>query len=170
MAFTYVNPKKEKWSTITLCPWFLSYAMKERWPSCDAWNEKIKSLSAQILDRAVTRFAYTPIDLFSLFDKVIIHELTHTRSGGGARDVNMNGLTDGKKAYGFKKCRDISGRESREGEFIPETVPHNNADTFAIFASGVRLINAGGTIDDRGRITRPANQKRWPSMAVPFDS
>lgn len=30
---------------------------------------------------------YTPVDLISLFDKVMLHELTHTRIGGATRDV-----------------------------------------------------------------------------------
>ncbi|KAI9874141.1 MAG: hypothetical protein M1830_010145 [Pleopsidium flavum] len=183
MAVTYVPNKTTQWSTITMCPWFLNYAQKAKWPECGSFGEKFKGLSAKALDHIVTAAVLTPIDLFSLFDKVIIHEvselaavilpLTHTRSGGQTVDVRMDPHGSGKYpnlAYGFKHCKTISDRRFMVDGIGLEETPHYNADTFAIFASGVRLINNGGSVDDNGKITKPTNQKRWPLVAVNFEA
>ncbi|KAI9673620.1 MAG: hypothetical protein M1817_002257 [Caeruleum heppii] len=167
MAYTYVSEDSSKWSTIT------GYAQEKKWPECGTFGEKIKSMAAGVFDNIVTKYKFTPVDLFSLFDKVIIHELTHTRSAGQTWDSLMdpNGKYElDNLAYGFKNCHAIRDRRTGEGDFEDSELPQNNADTYAIFASGVRIINGGGSVDDEGKITKPTNQKRWPLVAVPFEA
>ena len=96
MGFTYVSKYDYSWSTVTLCPWFIvclphspsqksfflligranqNYAQDAGFPQCGTFGEKFKGLAARALDGIVTSISYTPIDLFSLFDKVIVHEV-----------------------------------------------------------------------------------------------
>ena len=94
MGFTYVSKYDYQWSTVTLCPWFIvclpisrlkvflligsaikNYARDADFPQCGTFGEKFKGLAARALDGIVTSISYTPIDLFSLFDKVIVHEV-----------------------------------------------------------------------------------------------
>ncbi|KAI9680653.1 MAG: hypothetical protein M1817_004093 [Caeruleum heppii] len=174
MAFTYVPEDTTRWSTITMCPWFLNYARELKFPECGTFGDKFKGLSAKALDEPVRIIlGYTKMDIYSLFDKVIIHELTHTRSGGETWDSLMdpNGGEGLKNtAYGFKNCKEIRARHAVVGDSVLPNTPQNNADTFALFASGVRLINAGGAVDENGKVTKPTNQKRWPLVAIEFEA
>lgn len=63
--------------TLQICPWFLDYAMKQSAQFQGQFKPgKIASMIASLkLDRLATWVAYTPIDLFQLFDKVMVHEV-----------------------------------------------------------------------------------------------
>lgn len=101
---------------LQICPWFLDYAMAQKHRFTSKWDRfKIGSMINSLeLDQLATRIVYAPIDLFQLFEKVIIHEvrwpvceqvrlialrlligssvqLSHTRRGG---------LTDDPLGYG----------------------------------------------------------------------
>ena len=66
------------------------FGVKTRWPFMRD-GDKRKSVFFQ----AVTKSALdhekvlTNMDVFSLFDKVLLHELTHTRPGGATVDVRI---------------------------------------------------------------------------------
>lgn len=96
---------------IQICPWFLKYAISKKTKLLT--ELKARRLPSWVnnigLDRVVTLFKYTPIDLFMLFEKVMVHEvrpmcslsspllaklltltslqLAHTRRGGEAQDT-----------------------------------------------------------------------------------
>lgn len=44
-------------------------------------------LASNGADKWITNRKYTPIDLVSLWDKVMLHEMTHTKAGGLKEDV-----------------------------------------------------------------------------------
>lgn len=87
MAYTVTPNAALKYNQIQICPWFLQYAMKKD----PAFQNQIKPdlipRLAVKLDEWVTKIVYTPIDLLGLFDKVMVHEMTHTRAGGRLDDV-----------------------------------------------------------------------------------
>ena len=66
------------YSEIQICPWYLRSArgFKIR-DLTDVPSSAFASLSKAVIPIAA-RIKYTPIDLFVLTDKIIIHELTHT--------------------------------------------------------------------------------------------
>lgn len=104
------------------------------------------------LNEFVTDKWYTPVDLIMLFDKVMLHELTHTRAGTETIDVG------GRSGYGWKSCSALSTVVTN-----PTTKtygPEKNADSYAIFASGCYIISQGLTINSDGSISEKAEQKR----------
>ncbi|KAL2069757.1 hypothetical protein VTL71DRAFT_14436 [Oculimacula yallundae] len=162
LAYTWASPDATKPSQITLCPWFLEYAQGLKLPRCGTWRQKLVGLigrpTAWLGSR---RWPYTAIDLLSLFDKVVVHELTHTRHGGKTVDVAMDGraITFNNVAYGWRNCKKIS-TNLPDNDGRDELKPMNNADSYAIFASGVRIINAGGSIDEKGNVKNaPSSSK-----------
>lgn len=112
-----------------ICPWFLDYAIPKEFKQLNSMpsgktGAMIKKLK---LDQLTTKWPYTPIDLFSLFDKVLVHEvslrvastwksysanrltetkLSHTRSGGYSDDVG------GSSGYGESRGAMPSNRLS----------------------------------------------------------
>jgi hypothetical protein len=65
---------------ITFCPWFLEYGMKRKYKTFSSWWKDKSAVTwaklATLLDKWITNRYYTPIDLVSLFDKVILHEVS----------------------------------------------------------------------------------------------
>ena len=66
---------------IQMCPWFLDYAMEQN----VQWQTQIKGgkLGSMISNLKMDKFAtwamYTPVDLFQLYEKVIVHEVRTQR-------------------------------------------------------------------------------------------
>ncbi|SPO03656.1 uncharacterized protein DNG_06339 [Cephalotrichum gorgonifer] len=129
--------------TIQICPWFLDYAMQQKAQFRGQFKPgKIATMITKLkLDRLATWVAYTPVDLFQLFDKVIVHELSHTRAGGQLDDVG------GFSGYGWKNCRRLSTNRGDDG-------PHRNADTVALFTSICGLIGENGMVHEDGTFVR----------------
>lgn len=77
MAWTIVPAEDQYPDTLQFCPWFLDYAMKQTAQFQGQFKPgKIGSMISKLkLDRFTTWALYTPIDLFHLFDKVIVHEV-----------------------------------------------------------------------------------------------
>ncbi|XMA10225.1 hypothetical protein WAI453_003016 [Rhynchosporium graminicola] len=95
---------KNIYMQIQICPHFLNWALPspEKWTvflMADYWKKVGESFVEKL-----AYLKYTPIDVYSLFDKVVLHELTHASRVFRTVDVN-NG--DGL-AYGWKKCRALS--------------------------------------------------------------
>lgn len=86
MAWTIVPASTDESDTLQFCPWFLDYAMKQKNQFQSQWKPgKMASLISSLkLDRLATWAFYTPIDLFQLFDKVIVHEVRTQPSGTSA--------------------------------------------------------------------------------------
>ncbi len=75
MAVTTVPSDPDKYSQITFCPWFLDYAMSKAQQFQGQFKPAAIGQLALKVDTLVTKLKYTPIDLFSLFDKVVVHEV-----------------------------------------------------------------------------------------------
>ncbi|OBT84547.1 hypothetical protein VE02_06807 [Pseudogymnoascus sp. 03VT05] len=165
LAYTWVSDDATRPSQITLCPWFLSYVQGLKFPNCGTWRQKLVGLLGRPIAQISAKvWPFTPIDLLSLFDKVVVHELTHTRHGGKTFDspVDVNagsGVAFSNVAYGWKNCRKISTNLPDNGG--PDYgKPMNNADSYGLFASGVRVIGAGGSIDENGKVTKASSSSK----------
>lgn len=73
----------------------------------------------------------SPIDVLSNLDKVILHELTHTRNGGESKDVDDSNLLTVR--YAWKRCRKLA----KEGPTQITRQAQNNADSIALAGSGM---------------------------------
>ncbi|KAF2231578.1 hypothetical protein EV356DRAFT_569456 [Viridothelium virens] len=79
----------------------------------------------------------------SLADKVMLHELTHTRAGG--QKIDVGGF---RNAYGWKSCKKLAVTTGGDAS-------DRNADCYALFGSAVDLLLRGFSIDDEGKVTEP---------------
>ncbi|KAI1357818.1 hypothetical protein F5Y08DRAFT_346345 [Xylaria arbuscula] len=133
-AFMYTTRFVQQWDSIQICPWFLEYAKAKKYGT----SKDIKSLRAKLamkgLDKLITDAFYTPIDLLSLWDKCMLHEMVHTKVAGMKEDIG------GHKGYGWKNCRALSADDNSR----------KNADSFALFGSALNWERAGFPIDDDG--------------------
>ncbi|KAI0513129.1 hypothetical protein F5B22DRAFT_273509 [Xylaria bambusicola] len=132
-AFMYTQTFSKHWDSIQICPWFLEYAKGKKYGT----SKDITSLRARLalkgLDKLITNKFYTPIDLLSLWDKCMLHEMMHTKLAGSL-DV------DGRKGYGWKNCKALAA----DGKGA------NNADSWALFASALYWAKQGSPIDENG--------------------
>jgi hypothetical protein len=172
------DPKAEKrhWQ-IQICPWYLTYELKQ-----SQETQTITGVSKTLWTKIMTRLGpyiankiYAPIDFMSAFDKVLLHEITHTSFGGKGSDPNEHGGTKdvgGFSGYGWRNCRrlstvvtDIGARvfggdqnagknsKSRTGVYLANNV----ADTWALYGSASYLLDGGKDgqhkyVDDNGQI------------------
>lgn len=77
LAWTVVPDDEAKADIMQMCPWFLDYAMKQKvqWQT-QLEGGKIGSMISRLkLDKLATWVKYTPVDLFQLYEKVIVHEV-----------------------------------------------------------------------------------------------
>lgn len=93
-AFAYTYRAKHKPNFIQMCPWFLEYAKEKQWRTGESIKNVRAKLAVKGADQWITNRKYTPVDLLSLWDKVMLHEMAHTRAGGLKDDVG------GTKGYG----------------------------------------------------------------------
>jgi len=130
-----------------MLPGFLQYAKGKKYDT----KEDITSLRAKMaisgLDKFITNKMYTPIDLMSLWDKCMLHEMMHTKPGGTKDDVG------GFSGYGWKNCKAMANDKGK-----------NNADSYALFGSAMFYASQGSPVDADGKFTASAlksNSKRW---------
>jgi hypothetical protein len=87
LAYT-VNPASGRSSQIQLCPWFVDWAKGQKFKSF-----KDLSTKAWVVDHIlvpacrINNWILTEIDVTSVFDKVILHEMTHTTGAGSLEDL-----------------------------------------------------------------------------------
>ncbi|KAI1841012.1 hypothetical protein JX266_012793 [Neoarthrinium moseri] len=142
MVTTRFNDKPD---FIQICPWFLLYTKAKRYGT----NPSIKPLRTWLaikgLDQLIPKVLYTPIDLVSLWDKCMLHEMMHTKSGSSKIDVQE------RKGYGWKNCRKRSADRDA----------YRNADSFALLGSALYWGSQGSPIDENGAFTASPASKRW---------
>ena len=70
------TPGSGDYDWVQICPWFLEWAMKEEYPSMESIDRSISGAFMQKLAmKLAPLFLFEPIDMASLFEKVIIHEV-----------------------------------------------------------------------------------------------
>ena len=101
VAYTLIVGRSKP-SQVQLCPWFIDWMRKDGIES--ALEVPRKSQFYSVLSKRLVKMdtLRSPIDVMSLLDKVILHELMHTRSGGETRDVDPSTLFTVK--YTWKRC------------------------------------------------------------------
>ncbi|KAF7197358.1 hypothetical protein HII31_01168 [Pseudocercospora fuligena] len=160
-------------SQVTLCPWFINWAVNEDY---QVWNDmslKVVAATAAIplLTRNPFNYPLTPVDAFGLLERVILHELTHTTLGGKSEDVEMQqgGLWPLKIAYGWRATRNLV-EQGVQGEDLPS----KNADSIALFAMGIKLLGQETPtyIEDNGSLSKtvPGSSKRKVQSTLRYRS
>lgn len=66
-------------SEIQICPWFLSKERGFKFRDFKSLNALLTGSLARAAMPLVSKALYTPIDAFSLFDKVLLHEVCITK-------------------------------------------------------------------------------------------
>lgn len=77
-AYTQRPQRIDRYDQIQICPWFLQWAVAQDYKTKADYKPSFMSNMALRLDDWITGKWYTPIDLISLFDKVILHEVSVT--------------------------------------------------------------------------------------------
>ncbi|PVH97855.1 hypothetical protein DM02DRAFT_630719 [Periconia macrospinosa] len=130
------------YETIILCPWFLDYAsqldpkfqLTEAIPS-SMWSKFMRYIAVPIIKGT----AFAPIDVAQLFDKTLLHELSHTTKGNRREDV-----LDYFSTYGWKNCVAMDRFDAID-----------NADCIALYGSISWMIeNIGRTVNERGQFAK----------------
>lgn len=166
VAVTYApNRGSGKPSQIQMCPHFMDWMKEEEFKLIDdtipqderkrIWT---RDMAKKMRDKDTI---LTEIDLLSLFDKVILHEMTHTLPGGVTDDVSLAqsyrtsalkiliNLQVGMSTtpvigpllslknvnYGWKRCKALA--EKGQGG---ANMPARNADSLALVASGTKTL------------------------------
>ncbi|KAK4503189.1 hypothetical protein PRZ48_006617 [Zasmidium cellare] len=144
---------------VTICPWFLQYSRQLKYKTFKDISSKYLKALFQIPLSTTKLGPFEPIDTVNLLDKVLLHEFTHTVAGGRTLDVNWPDNEMFGKAYGWSSCKELAKSGQVGADY--------NADTLALFGSGIRLLKQEppAYITDDGRVTKknPAAKRAVPS-------
>lgn len=168
LAYTQVWKNERKASQIQLCPWMLDWAKKIK-GLIDAKDLNKKAKTVEFLANFAVNhdFVLTPIDIESILDKVILHEMTHTIVGGESTDIDESSVL--KIRYGWKRCRDLA----KEGDTTKTRQGQQNADSIALaafgkfalgnfcvvylnFSTAIKLSDEGILVHEDGTLTKPS--------------
>ncbi|KAH7348139.1 hypothetical protein BKA66DRAFT_447432 [Pyrenochaeta sp. MPI-SDFR-AT-0127] len=138
------------YSEIQFCPWYLRSARGFKIRDLADLPSSVYTSLSKIVIPAAAKLKFTPIDLFLLTDKTIVHELTHTQQAFPAtKDLQPT-------PYGLKNAQNlvsINTQHNNEAEFDPL----RNADSNSLFAVGTWIIvrPGGGPIGADGTFNKP---------------
>jgi hypothetical protein len=74
---------RKKFAQIQICPWFLNYALRQADNKVfqTAIDNNLLGKLIQSLKASFFKGRFTPIDAVAAFEKVLLHEITHTQAG-----------------------------------------------------------------------------------------
>ncbi|KAJ5155930.1 hypothetical protein N7492_008733 [Penicillium capsulatum] len=151
VAYTW-NPTDRSYpSQIQLCPWFLNWQKSVQSKALLDARFKGNFYRAVAKGMSIHRTFFTPIDMLSLLDKVILHEMQHTIIGGSAMDVDMHSLKLIK--YGWKRCLGLA----QEGDTDRYRQSQLNADTIAVAGNAIRYIKKNSIVKKNGEVVKKAS-------------
>lgn len=122
------------YTEIQICPWFLRKSRGFKVTDLVDTNQPFYATLSKLVIPVAAKILYTPIDVFILMDKVIVHELMHTHQAYPLT-VDL-----GSEPYGFKNA--VKLVRAWRGNPTEQNDPQRNADTNALFASGTWIIVA----------------------------
>lgn len=137
------------YTEIQICPWFLRKSRGFKVTDLVDTNQPFYATLSKLVIPVAAKIKYTPIDVFILMDKVIVHELMHTHQAYPLT-VDL-----GPEPYGFKNA--VKLVRAWRGNQNVQNDPQSNADSNALFASGTWIIVApgGSPIGPDGSFTTP---------------
>jgi hypothetical protein len=131
VAYTLPSEEGVQPSHVQICPWFINWM---KWVDTKSFKDaQTKAMFYQGLSKGLSKIhtLLTPIDVDSLLDKVILHELSHTSVAGKSLDVDGPSILTVK--YGWNRCRKLAQEGS--GNFNRQS--QVNADSIALLGSGM---------------------------------
>lgn len=143
MRFVY------QYTEIQICPWFLRKSRGFEVTDLVDTNQPFYATLSKVVIPVAAKLLYTPIDVFMLMDKVIVHELMHTHQAYPLTgDLQPN-------PYGFKNA--VKLVRAWRANPNAQNDPQINADSNALFVSGTWIIVApgGSPIGPDGSFTTP---------------
>ncbi|KAF2111176.1 hypothetical protein BDV96DRAFT_188696 [Lophiotrema nucula] len=149
-------------SEIQICPWYLSKARGVKFRDFKSINAITWGALARVSMPLVSSFFYTPIDAFHLFDKVLLHELTHTYQFGRAIDMGNPG-----SPYGWKNCKGLANIFMATGGTDNNLDPQWNSDSIALLCSAIQLTVNGITVQDDGKLNPPQRNRKRDVVMYP---
>lgn len=167
-----------QYTEIQICPWFLRKSRGFKVTDLVDTNQPFYATLSKVVIPVAAKILYTPIDVFILMDKVIVHELMHTHQAYPAT-VDLSSEPYGKNTpllfllmytllphntcantpcllySGFKNA--VKLVQAWRGNPTAQNDPQWNADTNALFVSGTWIIVApgGSPIGPDGSFTTP---------------
>ncbi|KAJ5464868.1 uncharacterized protein N7458_000554 [Penicillium daleae] len=146
VAYTWVPEENSKPSQVQLCPWFLNWMKSKDTKSLR--DAEAKGLFWRAISKGLSKAhtLLTPIDVISLLDKVVLHELTHTRVAGESLDVDGPSFLTVR--YGWNRCRKLA----QEGSDDRNRQAQVNADSIALCGSAIRYIKQGKQVKENGDV------------------
>ncbi|KAH7095929.1 hypothetical protein FB567DRAFT_544185 [Paraphoma chrysanthemicola] len=146
LMITFTNTEF-KYSEIQICPWFLSKVRGYKFKDLSSLPSAVFSLVARVAVPIAARVMYTPIDSFSLMDKTLVHEMTHTDQFSPPT-IDVEG-----DPYGFMNAQRVAADWVRDNS---KPDPMRNADNYSLFAVGTWIIaKGGGPINPDGTFRAP---------------
>lgn len=125
-----------QYTEIQICPWFLRKSRGLKVTDLVDTNQPFYATLSKLVIPVAAKLLYTPIDVFILMDKVIVHELMHTHQAYPlAVDLSS-------EPYGFKNA--VKLVQAWRANPNAQNDPQLNADSNALFASGTWIIVAPG--------------------------
>ncbi|KAH7413560.1 hypothetical protein DE146DRAFT_203 [Phaeosphaeria sp. MPI-PUGE-AT-0046c] len=140
--------ENRKPTQLQLCPWFIDWIKNKEYK----FHRDVRrtNIGQHVIKAAESsKYGFRQIDVFSLLDKVLLHEMTHGRSifttkwdkkvKEGLMDVtDPSFLGFGLPAYGWKRAVSLA----KKGEDLGKRrAADNNAETIALFASACLLLD-----------------------------
>lgn len=82
LGYTYNHPVSEapgdelvSWMQMQICPWFVKYGMSVKFPLTTGIEKTFWESVRGVGVPWMAKLVYTPIDVFSLSDKLLLHEV-----------------------------------------------------------------------------------------------
>ena len=136
MAFQQEDANKP--DQIYICPWFLSWwwiqVVRPQLHSSvqpPAWIVNVPQKFSEALAASMT----TPFDSYRLLAKVILHEITHTKTAGASIDTTREGV----HTLGWRRSIQMARPDG-----------HMVAESLAVVGIGGAVIDAGYTLNEDG--------------------
>jgi hypothetical protein len=89
IAFAFVVQSDEAWDSLTICPWFLKIVAQGKKMGATTTNgaleELINKINLYTPAEGFFKWIFTQLDVSNGFEKVLLHEITHTWAGEYAR-------------------------------------------------------------------------------------
>lgn len=143
-VFALTIQLQNKFNSIQFASWFIEYYSKQTYYVENHLDlDWVKDAPQEEIDY-INRFAKTQMDVFSLLEVTMLHELTHTKIPGFAIDP---------PGWWGPEATDTGGWNIARANVSPNG--WKSAENLAMAASAAYVISQGGKVNEDGSIVVP---------------